>query len=66
MTDSSVDPLALHGAGLAYHGAAGASGPDTHDRFSGLAEFLDRTASELDRHPDDEEEIVIPLLCGAR
>ena len=53
----------LHAAGLAFHQAAQARAPAARDALLRLADELDRAAPLLDRHLDDEEEIVIPLIA---
>lgn len=50
-------------AGLAFHQAAQSRSPDARDRLLRLADALDAAASLPDRHLDDEEEIVIPLIA---
>lgn len=55
---------ALHAAGLAFHQGAQGSGPDLADRLDRLGDALDAAGPLLIRHLDDEEEIVIPLICA--
>lgn len=52
----------LHAAGLAFHQAAQTRSPQARDGLLRLADALDAAAPLLDRHLDDEEEIVIPLI----
>jgi iron-sulfur cluster repair protein YtfE (RIC family) len=67
------DHDAIHGhleamvqTGRAFHEAATANAPDIADRAARLAETLDRSAPQLARHLEDEEDIVIPLIALKR
>ena len=53
----------LHAAGLAFHQAALVRAPEARDALLRLADALQAAAPLLDRHLDDEEEIVIPLIA---
>ncbi|MFN3353971.1 MAG: hemerythrin domain-containing protein [Brevundimonas sp.] len=53
----------LHGEGLAYHQAVLARSPEARDALLRFADALDAATPLLDRHLDDEEEIVIPLIA---
>jgi len=53
----------LHAAGLAFHQAAQARAPGARAALLRLADALEAAAPLLDRHLDDEEEIVIPLIA---
>lgn len=53
----------LHARGLVYHQAVLGRSPDARDALLVFADALDAATPLLDRHLDDEEEIVIPLIA---
>lgn len=54
---------ALLSTGRAFHAAVAGGAPDTPDSAARLADALDAAAAPLLRHLEDEEDIVIPLIC---
>jgi iron-sulfur cluster repair protein YtfE (RIC family) len=64
-----ADHEALHGrlealfkAGLAFHHALGQGSPEAGDHAARLADAVEATSRATDRHLEDEEDIVIPLI----
>lgn len=55
---------ALHGAGLDFHHGVQAGAADVDDRLNRLGDVLAAAGPLLIQHLDDEEEIVIPLVCA--
>lgn len=53
---------ALFKAGLAFHQALASGAPDSADHAARLADTLETTSRQADRHLEDEEDIVIPLI----
>ena len=54
---------ALFKSGLAFHRAMAGNLPDAADHAARLAETLERILPPLNRHLEDEEDIVIPLVA---
>ncbi len=53
---------ALFKAGLGFHQALAGGAPDAADRAARLSDVVERTSRQTDRHLEDEEDIVIPLI----
>lgn len=65
-----ADHDAIHGqletlfkTGLAFHQALASGAPDAADHAARLADVLARASRQTDRHLEDEEDIVIPLIA---
>jgi len=53
---------ALFKAGLAFHQGLSDGAADASDRAARLGDVLERTSRQAERHLEDEEDIVIPLI----